>query len=303
MDKRYPSYLKTEDFSPIISELKKFLNPCRLCPWKCGVDRSSKKETSLGKCQTGYNPKVASYNLHFGEEKPISGYRGSGTIFFSGCSMSCVFCQNYTISQYCYGNEITSEDLAGYMLELQRRGAHNINLVTPTHFVPQIIEALSIAVKKGLSVPIVYNSSGYDRVEALRLLEGIVDIYLPDIKYSSDEMAYRYSGIRNYVATSRAAIAEMFRQVGKLVTDERGVAVRGVIVRHLVLPNNISGTKEVLEFLSSISTEITVNLMSQYYPEYRAYSFPELSGRLTPVEFDRAVNYFHSCNLKNAIIG
>ncbi len=305
MEKVYPSYLGVKDFNSIISSLEGLLSPCRVCPWKCGIDRSPKsvpggrEKAPLGKCQSGYLPKVASYNLHFGEEKPISGYRGSGTIFFSGCSLSCVFCQNYTISQHCYGREITTEELADYMLELQSKGAHNINLVTPTHFLPQIVKAISLAAKCGLSIPIVYNSSGYDRAEVLRLLDGIIDIYLPDLKYSSDEKALTYSGARNYVEVSRHALAEMYRQVGDLVTDENGIALRGLIVRHLVLPNDISGTAGVLEFLSRLSGSITVNLMNQYYPEYRAFQYPELSGRVTPLEFDRAVRLLHRFNIRS----
>ncbi len=297
----YPSYLNIKDFTPIIEGLEGLLNPCRLCPWKCGVDRSygslpgfgfrtrdSKTRNIRGKCEMGYLPRVASYNLHFGEEKPISGYRGSGTIFFSGCSLSCVFCQNYTISQYGYGDEVSIEELARYMLHLQHEGAHNINLVTPTHFVPQIVKALSIAVKRGLAIPIVYNSGGYDRVEVLKLLDGIVDIYLPDLKYSSDEVAKKYSGVKNYVSVSRAAIVEMFRQVGPLVTNNRGIAIRGVLVRHLVLPNDIAGTEEVLRFLRDLSPEIAVNVMSQYYPAYRAHLYPELNGKITNEEFGKA---------------
>ncbi len=309
----YPSYLAIEDFTPIISRLRDFLNPCRVCPWGCGVNRSpgdevrnpiagdKSKNGSLGRCETGYLPRVASYDLHFGEEKPISGYRGSGTIFFSGCSLACVFCQNYTISQYGYGYEISIEELARYMLELQHRGAHNINLVTPTHFVPQIVEALSVAIKRGLSIPIVYNSSGYDRLEVLKLLDGIMDIYLPDLKYSSNEMAFKYSGIKNYVEVSRKAIAEMFRQVGPLVTNTRGVALRGILVRHLVLPNDIAGTEECLRFLRDVSPEIPVNVMSQYYPTYRAHLYPELNGRITSEEFETAVRLLDKFGLKNGM--
>ena len=296
---RYPSYQGIKNFRPIIQELKSMLNPCRICPRNCGVDRFT---SNKGACRTGYLPIVASYNLHHGEEPPISGYRGSGTIFFSGCPLRCLFCQNYPISQYINGNEISIEELANYMLILQKKGAHNINLVTPTHVVPQFIEALAIAVEKGLNIPIVYNCGGYENLEVLQLLDGIVDIYLPDMKYGSDKNALRYSGVKNYVEINRKAVAEMYRQVGDLALDEDGVAVKGLIVRHLVLPNNISGTDEVLKFIASLSTTISISLMSQYFPAYKAPEIEELSKRLTVEEYQRATKLMKTLGLINGWI-
>ncbi len=300
MEKRkYPSYLNIKDFGPIIKGLKSLLKPCRTCPRECRIDRFT---SDRGFCRTGYLPKVASYNLHFGEEPPISGFRGSGTIFFSGCPMRCVFCQNYPISQYVNGNEVSIRKLAEYMIILQRKGAHNINFVTPTHFVPQMVEALSIAVEMGLNIPIVYNSGGYERVEVLKIIDGIVDIYMPDMKYGSDEMAKRYSGVPDYVGINRRAIEEMFRQVGNLVIDRNGIAKRGLLIRHLVLPENIANTETVLEFISSLSKNIYISLMSQYFPAYRAPEIPEISRRLTKEEYDYAVGLLDKYGLKNGWI-
>ncbi len=295
----YPSYLNIKDFKSIIDRLKSLLNPCTVCPRKCRINRF---KSNNGFCRTGYKPKVASYNLHHGEEPPISGYRGSGTIFFSGCPMRCVFCQNYPISQYLHGNEITIEELADYMISLQKRGAHNINLVTPTHFVPQFVEALSIAVDKGLTIPIVYNSGGYENLEVLKLLDGIIDIYLPDMKYGNDEMAKKYSGIKDYVKINQQAIIEMYRQVGDLVLDENGVAIKGLIIRHLVLPNNISGTDKILKFIANLSNTISISLMSQYFPAYKAPEIAELSQRITEKEYENATSLMEKLGLENGWI-
>jgi putative pyruvate formate lyase activating enzyme len=201
-----------------------------------------------------------------------------------------VFCQNYPISQLRHGREVETGELASRMVELQGQGAHNINFVTPTHFVPQIVETLDRAVKEGLSIPIVYNSSGYDDVESLRMLEGIVDLYLPDMKYGDDERAFLYSGVAGYVKTNRAAVAEMYRQVGDLELDEKGIAVRGLIVRHLVLPGGISGTDRVLEFLAGLSPSIGVSLMSQYFPAHEAVDLPELKRKITRREYENALD-------------
>lgn len=248
-----------ENFPALIEQLNRKLSPCTVCPFKCGIDRYS---DNGGRCKTGSILKIASHNLHHGEEPPISGSRGSGTIFFSGCSLRCAFCQNYPISQLLNGNEVTISKLSEYMLSLQTREAHNINLVSPTHFVPQIVEALWLAVKKGLKIPIVYNSGGYDDIEVLKCLEGIVDIYLPDMKYGDNKNALKYSGAKNYVEINRAAIGEMYRQAGELVTDKDGAALKGLIIRHLVLPGNISNTEKVLEFIANLSKTIPVSLMS-----------------------------------------
>ncbi|RKX96131.1 MAG: radical SAM protein [Spirochaetes bacterium] len=296
---RYPSYLNIQDFKPIIRELKSMLNPCVVCPRNCRIDRFTSKK---GICRTGYLPIVASYNLHHGEEPPISGFRGSGTIFFSGCPLRCLFCQNYPISQYVNGNEISIKKLAEYMLFLQRKGAHNINLVTPTHVVPQFVEALEIAVEDGLHIPIVYNCGGYENIEVLKILDGIIDIYLPDMKYGSNINALKYSGVKNYVEINRKAVIEMYRQVGDLVVDDNGVALRGLIIRHLVLPENISGTDEVLKFIAGLSRTIYISIMSQYFPAYKAPEIAELSRRLTISEYKWATELMEKLGLINGWI-
>ncbi|MCK4803925.1 MAG: radical SAM protein [Spirochaetes bacterium] len=285
-----------ENFPALIEQLNRKLSPCTVCPFKCGTDRYS---DNGGRCKTGSILKIASHNLHHGEEPPISGSRGSGTIFFSGCSLRCAFCQNYPISQLLNGNEVTISKLSEYMLSLQTRGAHNINLVSPTHFVPQIVEALWLAVKKGLKIPIVYNSGGYDDIEVLKCLEGIVDIYLPDMKYGDNKNALKYSGAKNYVEINRAAIGEMYRQAGELVTDKDGAALKGLIIRHLVLPGNISNTEKVLEFIANLSKTIPVSLMSQYFPAHRAGSMPELQRKLRREEYLSALHALDDLGLVN----
>jgi putative pyruvate formate lyase activating enzyme len=283
----HPSYLGGVDLTERARVLKSRLSPCRVCPFRCGVDRFRE---ATGRCGMGQTLKVASWSLHHGEEPPVSGERGSGTVFLSGCPMACVFCQNYPISQLRHGREMETRELASHMVELQRQGAHNINFVTPTHFVPQIVEALDLAVQGGLSIPIVYNSSGYDDVDSLRMLEGIVDIYLPDMKYGDDERAFRYSGVNGYVETNWSAVAEMYRQVGDLELDEGGIAVKGLIVRHLVLPGGISGTDRVLEFLAGLSSSIGVSLMSQYFPAHEAVDLPELGRKITEQEYEETLD-------------
>jgi putative pyruvate formate lyase activating enzyme len=262
------------------------LEKCDLCPNDCGVNRL---EGQLGFCNAGAKAKVASYNLHFGEEPAISGVRGSGTIFFSHCTMKCAYCQNWPISHKGNGIEYDAAGLANIMLELQRRGAHNINFVTPTHYMPRILEALPIAIEGGFNIPIVYNTSGYEALPALKLLGGIVDIYLPDMRYARDDFAKKYSRAKNYSAYNRAAVKEMFRQVGLLKTDEHGIAQRGLIIRHLVLPEGISGTDETLKFIAEeLSPEVAVSLMDQYFPTYRAVDFPEINRKITATEYGAA---------------
>ncbi len=274
---------------------------CELCPWKCGVDRISMEKK--GVCRSGAQPLVASYNLHHGEEPPISGERGSGTIFFTNCTLRCVYCQNYPISQLGAGRPYTHRELAEMMLYLQSRGAHNINFVTPTHFVPSILKALVMAVERGFRLPIVYNTSGYERVETLKLLEGVVDIYLPDIKYSSDRMAKKYSRAMNYVENNRKALKEMFRQVGPLKVDGKGVAVRGLLIRHLVLPNDIAGSEESLNFIArELSPEVPISLMSQYFPAYRARKIEELSRPISPEEYERVLEIMDRLGLRRGWI-
>jgi len=233
---------------------------------------------------------VDSYFPHRGEEKPIRGYRGSGTVFFSYCNTRCIYCQNYQISQLGEGREVSPEELSKMFLELQAMGCHNLNLVTPSHVVPQILSALYLAVQKGFRLPIVYNTSSFDSLESLRLLEGIVDIYLADLKYADREIARRYSKVKNYPEVAMTAIKEMHRQVGDLILDERGIAVKGLLVRHLVLPNGLAGTEKVAEFLGSLSKNMAVNVMDQYYPSYMAWKYPELSRRITQREYHQALS-------------
>jgi len=291
-----PSYLNISNLPEKAAKLKKILSSCTLCGFRCGINRFNE---STGRCRSGYLPKIASATLHHGEELPISGHRGSGTIFFSGCSLECLFCQNYPISQLGNGKELTIEELAECMLGLQERGAHNINLVTPTHFVPQIIESLCRAVEKGLHIPIVYNSSGYDSINVLNLLEGVVDIYLPDMKYGNDENAWKYSHARDYVSVNRDAVREMYRQTGELVLDKDGVARRGLLIRHLILPGGISGTEQVLAFIARLSNTIPVSLMGQYFPAYKAVSIPELNRKITVDEYNKAARLLHYYGLEN----
>jgi putative pyruvate formate lyase activating enzyme len=295
----HPSYLNGVDFKSRIGVLNAMLEECTVCPFHCGVNRRHGPD---GRCRSGVLPKIASWNLHHGEEPPISGIRGSGTIFFSGCSFRCVFCQNYPISQMGHGKEITVEELADRMILLQKKGAHNINLVTPTHFVPQIVEAVAAALPKGLRIPLVYNSNGFDDVETLKLLEGMVDIYLPDMKYGDDANAERYSGVGGYVKKNRAAVTEMYRQVGELRVDAHGIAEKGLIIRHLVLPGNIANTRQVLEFIASMSPTIPVSLMSQYFPAYLAPSIPELKRKILPEEYEYVKDVLGRQGLENGWI-
>lgn len=246
-------------------------------------------------------PVIASWNVHPWEEPPISGTRGSGTIFLSGCTGQCIFCQNYPISQYRYGNAVSSERFAEMMLELQRRGCHNINFVTPTHFVPQILAAVDTAAARGLRVPLVYNTSGYETVETLRLLEGVIDIWLPDAKYTDDAAARRVSGFPHYVAHNRAALREIFRQVGaNLVLDDEGIARRGMIVRHLVLPGGLADSAGVLRWIASeLSPLVHISLMDQYFPAYKALEDPVLGRKITPDEYEAALDAFDAAGLEH----
>ncbi len=284
---KYPSYLELEERG-ILSERVKKLNSiyenCHLCPRDCRVNRT-KGET--GKCKATSKVKVSSAFPHFGEESPLVGKGGSGTIFFSNCSLRCVFCQNYKISIEGEGVEISDERLAATMIKLQKMGCHNINLVTPTHYVPNIINALQKAIGKGLHIPLVYNTSGYETLDTLQLLDGIVDIYLPDCKYVDPENASKYTGeTYNYPYYAKLALKEMHRQVGVLKVGQRGIAVRGLMIRHLILPNNIAGTDKFLKFVAENFPKTTyLNLMAQYKPEYKAFEYPELSRRIKRSEY------------------
>ncbi len=263
------------------------LRRCDVCPRHCQVNRLAEEK---GFCQVGSRAFVASYGPHFGEETPLRGRGGSGTIFFGSCNLRCVYCQNYEISQLREGREVSARELAMMMLDLQRRGCHNINLVTPSHQVPQILEGLLLAAEEGLSVPLVYNTSSYDDLDTLEILDGIVDIYLPDFKYADAAIALRYSKVESYPAIARAAIKEMHRQVRDLVLDPEGVAIRGVLVRHLVLPEGLAGTATIMRFLAEeISVDTYVNIMDQYRPCHRAFLYPPLDRTITRDEFDEAV--------------
>jgi putative pyruvate formate lyase activating enzyme len=243
--------------------------------------------------------RVASFGPHHGEEDPLRGHRGSGTIFFAWCNLRCQYCQNHDISQSPVGRPVDSEELAAIMLELQQAGCHNINFVSPSHVVAEILEALEIAAQHGLTIPLVYNSGGFDSPEALNLLDGVIDIYMPDMKYSDRYIARRYSKIGNYPEVNRAAVKEMHRQVGDLVVDAHGIAKRGLLVRHLILPNNLAGTSEIIRFLAEeISVDTYLNLMDQYRPAYKIYNDPQLNRPLRPEEYQQALEQAHSAGLR-----
>ncbi len=286
----YRDLLFNGELSRRVDQAWEHLRDCDLCARYCHVDRHTTIKGAV--CRTGERATVHGYGPHYGEEDPLRGSRGSGTIFFSWCNLRCVFCQNWDISQKGLGREVSLEELATMMLDLQRQGCHNINLVTPSHVVAQFIGALAIAAQRGLCLPVVYNTGGYDSLEALALLDGIVDIYMPDVKYSDSGAAHRYSHVRDYVTVNRAAVKEMHRQVGDLVMDEQGVAQRGLLVRHLVMPGDISGTRAVLQFLADeVSTSTYLNLMDQYRPCYRAADNPPLDRPLSRAEYDRALTW------------
>ncbi len=271
------------------------LRECRLCPRWCKVNRLAGE---TGKCRTTSQAVVSSYGPHFGEETPLVGRHGSGTIFFTHCNLRCLFCQNSTISQLGEGSPIGSEELARIMLSLQAKGCHNINLVSPTHVVPYILDALEIAAGMGLYLPLVYNSGGYDSVETLKLLDGIVDIYMPDMKYSDEKIAEQFSGIKGYPLINRAAIKEMHHQVSDLQLNGQGVAQRGLLVRHLVLPNRLAGTEEVVRFLAQeVSTNTYLNIMAQYRPCYKAFDIPLLARPVSREELYEAINLAHQQGL------
>jgi len=296
---KYPRYLniKEEEFDRRIEKAYKLLSPCEVCPRKCGVKRL---EGEQGFCRSDEEVIVSSYNAHFGEEPPLSGNFGSGTIFFTNCNLKCVYCQNYPISQLGNGDKVNLSELAKIMLALQKRKCHNINLVTPTHFVPQILKSLKSAIKMGLHIPIVYNTSGYDSVNTLKLLDGVVDVYLPDARYADNEVARKYSSAPGYFEIMEKALKEMHRQVGDLVTDKIGVARSGLIVRHLVLPEGLSGTKKIMYFIArEISPHTYISLMAQYFPAYQAGQFPLLSRRINREEYREALQTFKEEGLEN----
>jgi putative pyruvate formate lyase activating enzyme len=289
MDRVSPSYrehfMSGELEHRIMNGIER-LGSCRFCPVNCNADRINGE---AGNCMVGRKARVSSYGPHFGEERPISGISGSGTIFFGGCNLRCQFCQNWDISQNSAGEEVDPGELAGIMIKLQELGCHNINLVSPSHIVPQFLEALEIACMKGLEVPLVYNTGGYDSVETLRLLDGVVDIYMPDMKYSDPIVGKKLSLVENYPEINREAVKEMHRQVGDLQVDDNGIAVKGLLVRHLVLPGGLAGTGEISRFLAGeISKDTYINIMAQYRPQYRACEYPEIDNILTRDELKKA---------------
>ncbi len=262
------------------------LRTCDFCGRECRVDRYERP----GTCRTGVQAVVSSFGPHFGEEAPLRGYQGSGTIFFAWCNLNCQFCQNYDISQLGHGREVEPEELAKMMLSLQSQGCHNVNLVSPTHVVAPILAALLIAAEAGLRLPLVWNTGGYDSLAALALLDGVVDIYMPDMKYADEGVAYKYSKIKNYPAVNQAAVKEMHRQVGDLVLDENGIALRGLLVRHLVLPEGLARTAEIARFLAEeISRDTYINVMDQYRPCYKAAGLPPLDRPITRAEYEQAL--------------
>jgi putative pyruvate formate lyase activating enzyme len=285
-----------DELAARVEKAVELLADCTVCAQYCHVNRL---EGEKGFCRGGRLAAVSSWGPHFGEEEVLVGRHGSGTIFFAHCNLACRFCQNCDISQYGEGSELTARELANAMLELQDMGCHNINLVSPSHYVPQILEALYIAAGDGLNLPLVYNTGGYDALPTLKLLDGVVDIYMPDIKFGDDEIGERYTRAANYFTVARQAVKEMHRQVGNLVVDERGIAVRGLLVRHLVMPGDLARTGEVMKFLAGeISPNTFVNIMDQYYPAHEARRYPELSRRITREEFHRAVEIARECGLR-----
>ena len=273
------------------------LEKCTLCPHECKVNRI---KGEIGRCKSDYRIKISLADLHFYEEPCISGKSGSGTVFFTGCNMNCKFCQNYEISQLCKGKIVSSEELADEFIKLQNRGANNINLVTGCIYVPQIIETLKIAKRNGLKIPIVYNSSGYEKVETLKMSEGVVDVYLPDLKYYYDDLAQRLSGINNYFEIASNAIKEMYRQVGKSKFDENGIIQKGLIIRHLVLPNHLQNTKQVLKWIKkNMNPEVYVSVMAQYFPEYKALETEDINRKINIDEYNEIQEYIEKIGISN----
>lgn len=296
----YPLYLAADQSGKlrrVAQETFRMLEACKICPRKCGVNRL---EDELGFCRTGSKAKVCSFMPHHGEEPPISGVRGSGTIFFTDCNMSCVYCQNYQFSQLGEGREVEEEELASFMIQLQNMGCHNINLVTPTHVMPQILKALLVAISLGLEIPLCYNTGGYDLPEIIELLDGIVDIYLPDMRYGNHESAIKYSGAPDYPKYNQESVKLMHKQVGVPEFDTEEVIKRGLIIRHLVLPNNLSGTEKIMKFLAEeVSKDCYISLMSQYHPCYKAAQYPEIARRLTTEEYAFACEIMQKYGLEN----
>lgn len=298
-----PIYLEAQNkirLDRLAEDAMEMLRACAICPRKCGVNRLKDEK---GFCKTGLKAKVYSFIAHHGEEPPISGRQGSGTIFFSCCNMACSYCQNYEFSQLGEGREADSDELAQFMLNLQELGCHNINFVTPTHVLPQILKALSIAVEKGLKIPLVYNTGGYELASVLKLLEGLIDIYLPDMRYGDKDAAVKYSCAPDYPKYNQEAVKEMQRQAGIARINKEGIIEKGLIIRHLVLPHGISGTEKIMRFIAEeISTDTYISLMSQYLPYYNARKFQEISRRLNEQEYQKAKSIMEKYGLANGWI-
>lgn len=277
----------------------KILEKCAICPHNCGINRLNNQ---IGRCKSKDTVKVALYSTHNFEEPCISGKKGSSTVFFSNCNMNCVFCQNYEISQQGKGKEISIEELADIFIKQQEKDVENINLVTPTSYVPQIIEAIKIARKNGLKLPIVYNTNGYEKVETLKMLEGYVDIYLPDFKYSDDDLGKRLSKVDNYFEIVTEALKEMYRQTGKAVFNGEGVMQKGMIIRHLVLPNHILNSRRVLKWINENMHDVYVSVMAQYFPTYKAKEIDDINRKLTKEEYEQIENYLYRLDLENGYI-
>lgn len=275
------------------------LEKCAICPHNCGINRLNNQ---IGRCKSKDTVKVALYSTHNFEEPCISGKKGSGTVFFSNCNMNCVFCQNYEISQKGKGKEISIEELADIFIKQQKKDVENINLVTPTSYVPQIIEAIKIARGNGLKLPIVYNTNGYEKVETLKMLDGFVDIYLPDFKYSDNELGKRLSKVDNYFEIATEALKEMYRQTGKAVFNDEGIMQRGMIIRHLVLPNHILNSRRVLKWINENMHDVYVSVMAQYFPTYKAKEIDDINRKLTKEEYEQIENYLYRLDLENGYI-
>lgn len=280
--------------------ISEILEKCELCPHKCSVNRI--EGNVLGRCKAGKNPKIALARLHFFEEPCVSGKNGSGTVFFSGCNLSCKFCQNYEISQEYYGKEITIEELSNIFIDLQNQNANNINLVTGFMYVPQIIEAIKIARKNGLKIPIVYNSSGYESIETIKLLNDYIDVYLPDFKYYYNELGMRLSNVNNYPEIAKNAILEMYSQVGNPQIDENGIIQKGLIVRHLILPNHIQNSKMILKWIKkNLSKKVLVSVMAQYFPTNKANEIEDINRKLNKNEYEEILNFVEEYEINGYI--
>lgn len=275
------------------------LEKCTICPHNCEINRANGQ---VGRCKSKNTVKIALYSTHNFEEPCISGEKGSGTVFFSNCNLNCVFCQNYEISQQGKGKEISIQELAEIFIKQQENDVENINLVTPTSYVPQIIEAIKIARNNGLKIPIVYNTNGYERVETIKMLEGYIDIYLPDLKYSDNLLAKRLSNVNNYFEIATDAIKEMYRQVGKPIFDDNGIMQKGMIIRHLILPNHILNSRRVLKWINDNMNEVYVSVMAQYFPTYKAKEMDGINRKLTKEEYKEIENYLYRLNLENGYI-